>query len=164
MKRATVLIFMTLAWFLFPASNLAAAQESPTFTLKLSVANREIRNGEEQVVTVTMTNISNHDIRYGVGGIGPLFRFHVLEEHGNAVKETVRGMKAHGTDPKRLRFAGEVGAALLRSGETVTDKIELGKEYETSAPGVYRVSAYRHDAWSHTDVTSDEVLFTVLPK
>jgi hypothetical protein len=164
MQRAKALIFMMLLCISLPASKRAVSQESPTFTLQLSVVSPKIQNGEEETVTVTMKNTSSHDILYGTGGPGPLFRLRVLDENGKSVKETVRGMKAHGTGPNRPRFTGSVFAASLKSGESVTDKIELEKEYDLSSPGVYRVSAFRTDVWTHTVVTSNEVLFTVLPK
>jgi hypothetical protein len=153
----------TTACFFLSSINVVVAQTSPTFMLQVSVVHTETQSGDDEEVTVTMKNISDHDIRYGVGGPGPLFRLHVQDEHGNAVKETVRGMKAHDTDPNRPRFAGSVFSARLKSGETLTDKIELGKEYDLSVPGVYRVSAYRTDPWTHTVVTSNEIQITVLP-
>jgi len=164
MHKTKMTIFMALVWCCAMASNLAMAQASSTFTLLLSAVDQKVQDGSTAVVTVKMTNISDHTIEYASDGPGPLFRLAVLAEQNNAAKETAYGMKMHGTDPKRGGWFGSVVAVPLKSGGTLTRKIELGKEYDLSAPGVYRVSASRIDPETHMVVKSNEIQITVLPK
>lgn len=155
---------MALIWCCASAINDAIGQTTPTFTLQLSSASPKVQNGDDAVVTIKMTNVSDHVIEYAVGGPGPLFQLHVQHEHGNMVKETAHGMKIHGTDPHRPRFFGSIIAVPLKIGETLINKSELGKEYDLTAPGVYKVSASRIDPETHNVVKSNEIQITVLPK
>jgi hypothetical protein len=164
MQKMKVLVFMALTWCCMSAGNQAIAQGVAAFTLQLDVASQKNQVGDDETVTLKMTNISDHDIEYAVGGPEPFYRLLVRDIHDKAAKETAYGMKVHGTDPNRRRFFGSIFAALLKKGETVTDKIDLGKEYDLSTPGVYRVSASRIDPETHNVVKSNEIQITVLPK
>jgi len=164
MQRMKAVILIALVWCFVSAINDATAQTSPAFTLELSSSSPKVQNSGDVVVTIKMTNVSDHVIEYAVGGPWPLFSLQVQCEHGNIVKETAHGMKIHGTDPHRSRFFGSIIAAPLKIGETLTDKRELGKEYDLSVPGVYRVSASRIDPETHNVVKSNEIQITVLPK
>jgi hypothetical protein len=165
MKTLRFMKILVLAFCCLHKAGDCIAQTSPRFTLHLSSSNPQVKDGSEEVVVIQMTNTWNHPLAYSVGGPGgPNLEFHfrIVDQHGQNVRETPFGMKMHDTDPNSHGWTGSMGTGLLPIGETQTRKINLGKEYDLSAPGVYRVTASRFDQLSHITVTSNEVQFTVL--
>jgi len=141
------------------------SQTDATITLHLSYVSPQDANGKDGIVAVTMTNISNQNIKYAVIADVELFSFQVHDKNGNTVKETKYGMRLHGTDPNGPpRALSSVMGAVLESKKSMTEKIELGKEYDLSSPSVYIVSASVFDPGTHLVVISNEIQFTVLPK
>jgi len=165
MRNMKVTTFVALTLFCVLASYHAIAQSSATFTLHLTSVSSQDANGKDGIVAVTMTNISEHDIGYAVIAQIGIFSFQVSHEIGNTVKETKYGIRLHGTDPNAPpRALSSVMGALLKSRKSLTQKIELGKEYDLSAPSVYKVYATRVDPETGILVTSNKIQFTVLPK
>jgi hypothetical protein len=165
MFRLKVTIVVALIMLYVPGSNRCAAQASHVIGITITSENPNEPKGSEAIVVVKLTNLSDHDIFYSEDGPGRSFDFQVLDERGNAVKETAFGMKQHGTDPNRKPWVGSVFSFPWKSGETLTRKVALGKEYDLSTPGLYRVSVTCRDAVRpYPVITSNEIAITVLSK
>jgi hypothetical protein len=173
MKALKVLKVLALTFCCFDAFGYSIAQtlpaqaSPPRFTLHLSSRNPQVEDGSAEVVVIEMKNIWNHPLAYGVGGPGGPnsdFHFHVVDEQGREVKETSFGKKMHDTDPNSHGWIGSMGTAFVPVGEIQTRGIALGKEYDVSASGTYRVTVSRFDELAHTEVTSNEIQFTISPK
>jgi len=158
----------TLALALLPLASIARpvmAQAPASVRLELSIAKPEIKSGDAVEAIVRLTNVSDHTVSYlDTAGI-PLFGMTIRREDGAGIEETDFRRSLRCPEGEHCsRSFNHVVTESLKSGESLTRKVDLSKEFVLSATGVYLVYAQIGDPQTRMKVLSNEVRFTVTPK
>jgi len=163
MKNTKRIILGALIIFGMSISSQLSSQATPTYTDHISLVSPGVTRSTDIVILSVLTNVSDHNIlRTGEEDVYP-FKLVIRDEQGNLVKETDYGMKVHGSIPHQVQ-APHLGAPVIKKGESVSGKIDLSKEFDLSAPGVYTVYITDTDRETRLQVTSNVLTFTVQPK
>ncbi len=167
----------------FPGTGLTQdeARAKASVSVALSTRPGQVKLGAPAPVKLTMTNTSDHDLRFSVHYVmcPPLInsyvtvrqvRIQLSDEEGNPVPLTVYGAVVQGRSgadveqsEKGKRGVGCGGRYLLdilKPGETLREEADLSKEFAIKRPGTYTVRAQKLDQESKTSVKSDAVTVT----
>jgi hypothetical protein len=183
---STLLVLVGLA----DAQGIPAVK--PSFSVATSATRAEVKIGTPIVLKLTMTNISDHDLRFSVRVLQcpPLIsrwvevrqvQVQLYDSEGNPVPLTLYGGVVQGRSgeyasrrakvPLHGKGAREQGVGcggggtlgVLKPGESLTEDADLSKEFELRSPGRYTVYAQRWDEDRKAQVKSDRISLTVKP-
>jgi dipeptidyl aminopeptidase/acylaminoacyl peptidase len=133
-----------------------------SFLIAISAPNDEVQVGADARVTITLTNLVEHQILFAhrPGTNNPEFSYtiHVRNAAGHVVEETAYGREARANPQMEGRTVDYV-----QPGQSVTQTAHLTRLVNLSRPGVYKVSVSRRDPESQAVVGSNEVTLNVVP-
>jgi hypothetical protein len=119
---------------------LAANDTYPTFSLTLSPGTRnkiisEYRVGDVMWITITMTNLTNHDIDASSewGSFDRMFQYEATDDDGKPVEKRHQGIQSY-------HHGGGIGA-----GGSVPREFQLERVFKITRPGKYTVRVSRHE-------------------
>jgi len=119
---------------------LAANDAYPTFSLTLSPSLRnniisEYRVGDEMWITITMTNLTNHDIDCSSewGSFDRMFQYEATDDDGKPVEKRHQGIQSY-------NHGGGIGA-----GGSVPDEFQLERVFKMTRPGKYTIRVSRQE-------------------
>jgi hypothetical protein len=130
----------------------------PTFTVTVSTDHDTVAPGAKVIVTVRLTNVSDHLLRFGrfgFGGPDSAYRVEVRDSGGQLAPYTADyGKKLRREPPYNQPIIGRSVPYFVDKGETATEEIEVTKQYDLSAPGRYTISVFHSDREANVDVQS----------
>lgn len=118
----------------------AAAQSTPSFTLKASPKNPGFRAGDVVKITIIQTNISDHQVNcdyFGANAVNNAYHYDVRDEDGNPVAK-VQWTKPVPPLSRYLQCSVEPG-------KSNTNWIYLSNAYKLDKPGKYTIQVSRPD-------------------
>jgi hypothetical protein len=179
------LFILSFVFGLFASGAIAYGQ--PTFSLTITTPHDVVQAGSEVLVTITLKNISDHDI-YGAfavthSAVGESFHgIEIKSEKGVRAPLTRYGHLAKGETPPADKtaqsqnqkapqaggsdespFTGSVVSVTIPPGGISRDAIVANKLYDLSQPGKYSIQVNKWDVKSKTMVTSNIITVTVIP-
>ncbi len=163
MKTLRQLILMVLAILCLATAGLAqeAGPKQPTISVVISTPHDTVKSGSDVDLKVTVTNISDHKIRY-YGSWGSRFRTEVRDSEGRLIQELPR--------PKFQPTAGSgMGPIPLEPGEEVsfphglTRGLVVPPTYDLSRPDKYTIQGEDYDIENKMTVKSNTITVTVVP-
>jgi len=136
-----------------------AAQEAPgphpSFSIKLSGPQREVKTKDPVAVRATFTNISDHDFRNGAvpcreckAGRRSDIDLRVYDSDGNPVPATPHGRRINGREEDQLGEPVSVFSFAIKPGGVFREDADLTNEFAVLKPGKYTVQAERPDPYS----------------
>jgi hypothetical protein len=146
---------------LFVLGVLGFAQDAkppqPSFSLTLSMPETTIKAGSPVMLTISVTNTSDHLVVV----MPP--RIDVYDSEGKPVPETERGMERHGKVPHPGGHVTALGGARMAPGKSGSGSYDLREDFQLSKPGKYSVQAQRYDGRDAKAplVKSNIVAFTI---
>ena len=123
-------------------------------------------------VTVTMTNISNHEIFYWRENAddpsGFEYKIDILKGPSPKSTDTKFGRYFKGReDPAQLTpdtpLNGSGGWRTLKAGDKIIDTVNISKMYDLSQAGSYEIQLRRFDEESKAFVKSNTITITITP-
>ena len=142
------------------------AASKPMLSLSLSPVTDKVTAGSPMLVTITMKNISDHEISYwremtdDPGGFE--YKISAWDDKQTAVLDSKFGKALRGredpaflTADTPLRSTG--GWRTLKPGETLTDRVNVGRLFDLSRPGRYTIQVQRLDLDTKTFVMSNRI-------
>jgi dipeptidyl aminopeptidase/acylaminoacyl peptidase len=147
-----------------PPSSPQAGSGHASFAITISGPQNEVKVASDVPVTITLRNVSDHQIMFGhrPGVNNPEFSYEIEVRNaaGQMVEETAYGREAH--DPRRRQEESRT-VDYVQSGGTTVQTAHLAKLVGLSRPGWYTVLVSRKDSGSGEVVRSNEVKFSVVP-
>ena len=154
-------------------------RSKPSFAIEVGAERAEFNPGASVPVKLTMTNTSDHDLRFSVMVVQcrPLINVPVTvrqvqvqlyDGEGNPVPLTVYGKVVQGRSGAGREQSGVdrehgVGCGgggtlgILKPGESRIEEADLSKEFDIKKPGMYTIHAQRFDRESKTVVKSKAI-------
>jgi hypothetical protein len=152
-----------------------APPENPKFALAISTDKAQITKGEDVVIVIKMSNLSEDAIPYNFGYHGRMpdgYQFEIRDEQGNEVlrfgpryKQMPNGKLFRLPD----RPAGSSRTAEIAPGKSEEDRATISDDYPFDRPGTYSIRVWkpgRTDSSQSSDsarVYSNTITVTVLP-
>jgi hypothetical protein len=138
----------------------------PALSLSLSPVADKITAGSPMPVTITMKNISDHEISYwremtdDPGGFE--YKISAWDDKQTAALDSKFGKALRGReDPAFLTadtpLRGTGGWRTLKPGETLTDRVNVGRLFDLSRPGKYTIQVQRLDLDTKSFVMSNKI-------
>jgi hypothetical protein len=157
MKNCFLLV---LAPALAGLAGIGGAQDAPrphpSFSIKLTGPEAEVKVGAPIPLKVTFTNISDHDFRTGSipcseckTGARRDIDLKVYDSDGKLVPEMPYGRRIHGREADQLRTPVSVFSSAIKPGNGFRENANLREEFELQKPGRYTVQAERPDPYSN---------------
>jgi dipeptidyl aminopeptidase/acylaminoacyl peptidase len=138
------------------------AQAGASFSIAISAVEDEVQVRSDARVSITLKNLSDHQIFFGhrPGRDTPefSFRIEVRNAAGHVVEET-----AYGREAMQRQESQSQTVDYLQPGGSVVETAHLTKLVNLSRPGRYTVRVFRRDAESKTVVRSNEITLNVTP-
>lgn len=118
-------------------------------------------------INVTLTNRSSHDVsiwRENGPDAGGSYRIEVWNERNQIATETKLGRYKNGhVDLAKIKpeeveqkyLTGSGGCFLLKVGSSLRDKVDIGRYYDLSKPGIYKVQVSITDPAARRRVQSN---------
>ena len=157
------LLFGTLAvpWPATSAASQTAMLGSPGFSITISTSDATIKSGTELIVTLMISNISNHAINLDLDEAD--YRVEVRDEHGELAKPAQNGRTLADSDsqftaPKDKSFL----TIPMQTGETTKAQINVSQLFDLSWPGKYTISVQGYDRENKAQVLSNMIGVTVV--
>jgi hypothetical protein len=135
----------------------------PWFSVSISTPKPVVKVGIDVRLRVVLTNNTDKDIRYGVGGPGrggPAFDLDVCDSESKPVSETPRGLTLHGKDPRP--WSGSIFSTAAHPGDKIEEELVLNEEYDLRKPGKYTVQLLERNP-KFQAVKSNTVTLTLVP-
>lgn len=163
-ERKLAMISMLLAF-----ARAGASQDEPrfqpSFAVTLTAQHVQFKAGAPVPVKLSMTNTSDHDLRFDVMVIQckPLnyvpvtvrqVQVELYDSKGTPVPLTLYGKAVRGQVGE---CAGKGQPAILKPGENRIEEADLGKEFDVKNPGTYTVRALRFDKQGKAVAKSDAI-------
>lgn len=156
---------MTVLYCLLLFVNLTLGQQSsnPAFKIAITAESPTVVADSDVWIKVSLTNISNQEIKEGVGYISGIdldstFRFTVRDEHGKLVSKRTYPHQELGS-PGSVRFR------TISQGETLTQDQRVSALYDMRKPGKYTIQVSRRLSDDpKDDIKSNILTVTVTPK
>jgi hypothetical protein len=129
----------------------------------------KVKSGSSVLLTVSMTNRSNHDVSVWMekGGGEDQYEVDVRDQRRTLPAETEYGKKRNGhVHLEMLKLQDLIGSGAcvtLKHGKTVVHEINVSKLYDLGAPGKYFIRVQTADPESAAMVKSNTVRVTVTP-
>jgi hypothetical protein len=158
-SKLAFLSVMSVA-FAMPAAP-APPPENPLASFKISAPQSTVKSGTPLIVKLSLTNTSDHDLSWTVGGPKPPVKVVVKNGNDKEVLETPYGLEVHGNGPHPLPFRGSVSMGILKPGATYGEETDVAKQYDLSKPGVYTIQMLWHENVTHTWMKSNSITVTV---
>jgi hypothetical protein len=121
---------------------LPVGASTSTFSITLQTSGKAFQIGEPVVLRATITNVSDHEIKFarGFGEQEFDFEIEVEDAKGNTppITEAYRKLK----DPSTPR-SGSYSTYSLEPGKSFDDELDVTKLYDMRRPGKYTVSVTR---------------------
>lgn len=137
----------------------------PTFTLAVSTDHETVAPGAKVIVTVHLTNVSDHALsfgRFGFGGPDLAYRVEIRDSQGQLAPYTEDyGKRLRHEAPYDQPIVGRAAGYGVEKGETATETIEVTKQYHLSTPGKYTIRVSHQDLETNVDVQSNTISLTV---
>jgi len=158
--------FIAVLCFLLLTSG-GAAQKAPNgykapFTITISTDHETVAANSKVVVTTHLTNVSDRSLFFLRGRLsGPdyTYRVEIYDDQGKLVRYTEDYVKRIHREPPYDQMIGvSNGPYEVEKGKTVTEEIEVTKQYDLSTPGKYTVRVFHPDPAANVDVESSNVL------
>jgi hypothetical protein len=134
---------------------LAVNDTSPTFSLALSPGTRnktisEYRVGSDMWMTITMTNLTNHDIDASSewGSFDRMFQYEATDEDGKPVERRHQGTESY-------NHGGGIGA-----GGSVPGEFQLERVFKLDRPGKYVIRVSRHEPFVKDEKGESPVIWS----
>ena len=137
----------------------------PTFALTISTDHETVAPGAKVIVTVHLTNVSDHALsfgRFGFGGPDVSYRVEVRNSQGQLAPYTEDyGKRQRHESPYDQPIVGRAAGYGVEKGETATETIEVTKQYDLSTPGKYTIRVSHPDPAANVDVQSNTISLAV---
>jgi dipeptidyl aminopeptidase/acylaminoacyl peptidase len=139
-----------------------AGVNGASFSIAISAVEDEVQVRSDARVSITLKNLSDHQIFFGhrPGRDTPefSFRIEVRNAAGHVVEET-----AYGREAMQRQESQSPTVDYLQPGGTVVETAHLTKLVNLSRPGRYTVRVFRKDTESKAVVRSNEITLNVTP-
>jgi hypothetical protein len=166
------IIFVTVGFLVLIGSVVFAQQRAkpskdakPTFTLTVSTDHETVAPGSKVIVTVHLTNVSDHALsfgRFGFGGPDLSYRVEVRNSQGRLAPYTEEyGRRLRHEPPYDQPIVGRAAGYGVEKEETATETIEVTKQYDLSILGKYTIRVSHPDPEANVDVQSNTISLTV---
>lgn len=158
--------FLLISAFLMPWQSSGAQRVQPAepwFTVTISTPTPVLTVGADAKLKVILTNNTEKDIRYAVGGPGrggPVFDLDVCDSEGKPIRETPHGLTLHGKDLRP--WSGSIFSTVAHPGDKIEEELVLSTEYDLSKPGKYTVQLRERNP-KFQAIKSNTVSFTLVP-
>ena len=143
----------------------------PALTIKIIPVQPTVKAGSKVLVDVTLKNLSSDTVESGgrVGDDGFEYPMEVRDEKGAGSAETKYGrLKNNHATPQDFAEGTAVIQfkaihRLLDPGMSVTDHVNVSREYDLSRPGKYTIQVKYYDTRDRRFIESNKVTVTVTP-
>ncbi len=154
-----ILVFVSMVGLVAAALAQRASAAQPPFSIVISTPRDTVKAGSNVDVEVTVTNTSDHDIKYRRLN-WPHVKQDVRDSKGRPAPETPYGRELHAghVGPTRNPLRGA-----LEPGKTNRVRYPLTMIYDLSQPGTYTVQEEQEDPETKTFVKSNTITVTVTP-
>ncbi len=148
----------------------ASAQKAPNgykgakapFTMTISTDHEAVAANSKVVVTAHLTNVSDRSLfflRLRLSGPDHSYRVEIYNDQGKLAPYTQDYVKRmHREPPYDQIVGGSTGPYEVEKGKTVTEDIEVTKQYDLSTPGRYTIRVFHPDPAANVDVESSNIL------
>jgi len=148
----------------------ASAQKPPNgykgakapFTMTISTEHETVAADSKVIVTAHLTNVSDRSLfflRGRLSGPDPFYRVEIYNDQGKLGRYTEAYVKRLRREPPYDQMMGQsVGRYEVEKGKTVTEGIEVTKQYDLSTPGKYTIRVFHPDPVAKVDVESSNFL------
>jgi hypothetical protein len=137
----------------------------PAFSMTISTEHETITPGSKLIVTIHLTNVSDRALRFSrlrMGGPDVSYRVEVRNSQGQLAPYTEAYGKMLRREPPYDAMLGGAGPYEVEKGKTVTEEIEVTKQYDLSAPGHYTILVFHPDREPNVDVQSTNTINLVV--
>jgi hypothetical protein len=140
----------------------------PSFSIEIAAVYDTVKIGSPIVVKMTLTNISDHELKFWNSAKGP-YCVEVRDSKGKIPPETDMGFELNG-HAKREDVVKRVGrsaldfngvAVPLKPGEKWPEQFDVRERYNLTQPGKYTVYVRRELEESYKYVMSNEITVTL---
>ena len=139
-----------------------AKNAKPTFTLAISTEHETVAAGSKVIVIVRLTNVSDHALefgRFGFGGPDLAYLVEIRDSQGQLAAYTQDYRKRLRREPPYDQpILGRAAGYGVEKGQTVTEEIEVTKQYDLTAPGKYAIRVFHSDREAKVDVQSTNTI------
>jgi dipeptidyl aminopeptidase/acylaminoacyl peptidase len=139
-----------------------AGNGNPSFLIAISAPNDEVQVGSDARITITLTNLAEHQILFAhrPGMNNPEFSYTIVVRNaaGRAVEET-----AYGRETRLHQQTEDRSVDYVQTGQSVVQTAHLTRLFNLNRPGQYTVKVSRVDPASHAVVGSNVITLNVVP-
>lgn len=157
-----VAYFYTVVQAIGQTTTPTPAIQPPNFSLTIKALDKAFHIGQDALLFITFTNVTNHDIYFSrvPGYDNPEFSyfFSILNEGGEN-KESL--YSAHIHDPAVHHHGSQV-TDFLKPGASLEMKAHLNRIADLDKPGHYTVQVSRDDRAAGRVVTSNKVVVDIV--
>jgi hypothetical protein len=166
-RRSRVLLFSMVLMamvVLGPQPANSSKNVRPSFSLTISTEHETVAPNSKVIVTTHLTNLSDRPLSFpwsNFGGPDPSYRMDVRDSHGQLAPYTEDYGKRLRREPPYDHMVGRSVGYTVEKGKTITEEIEVTKQYVLSTPGSYTIRVFHPDREANIDVQSNAITLTV---
>jgi hypothetical protein len=161
----TLCKFILLCAVVGAATAVSGQDSKPPFSLSISMKNAEVKSGENVQLTITKTNISDHEIDVGieVGSPERSYDIDVVDSAGKTAAETSYGRKVHGKERLTQSLLSTTVVGKLAPGKAMEEDLYVNRVFDFTRPGRYSIRVTQTDPVSKVRISSNKVTLVVIP-
>jgi hypothetical protein len=141
------------------------AQSTPTiqgqgpYSITITRQDKTSTIGAPHVVRITLTNISKDDILLAIlsGSAEPFFEIEAHDSQGNPIRRIDKSAVMSSSELP----VGSYRPKILHPGESIQKEVDLGKMFDLTRGGTFRIRAHRRDDPTGIDIQSNFAHLTV---